>query len=82
MATQLGRYGITVNAVCPGPINTNMTADIPKDAKEKYAHRKVPLKRYGEPEEVAHMTLNLAMPASSFVNGAVVVVDGGMTIQH
>jgi 3-oxoacyl-[acyl-carrier protein] reductase len=42
----------------------------------------VPLKRYGEPEEVAHMTLNLAMPASSFVNGAVVVVDGGMTIQH
>jgi 3-oxoacyl-[acyl-carrier protein] reductase len=82
MATQLGRYGITVNAVCPGPINTNMTADIPTDAKAKYAHRKVPLKRYGEPEEVAHMTLNLAMPASSFVNGAVVVVDGGMTIQH
>lgn len=81
-ATELGRYGITVNAVCPGPINTNMTAGIASEAKEKYARRKVPLKRYGEPEEVAHMTLNLSLPASSFVNGSVVVVDGGMTIQH
>mgnify|MGYP003337638684 CR=1 FL=1 len=40
--------------------------------------RRVPLGRYGEPEEVAHMVLNLALPASSFVNGAVVTVDGGL----
>jgi 3-oxoacyl-[acyl-carrier protein] reductase len=82
LATELGRTGVTVNCVCPGPIRTGMTADIPEDAKTIYARRRVPLKRYGEPEEVAHMTLNLVLPASSYVNGAVVVVDGGMSITH
>lgn len=82
LAAELGRRHITVNAVCPGPIRTNMTADITEDAKEVYARRRVPLRRYGDPEEVAHMTVNLAMPCSSFVNGATVVVDGGMTIKH
>jgi 3-oxoacyl-[acyl-carrier protein] reductase len=42
----------------------------------------VPLKRYGEPEEVAHATLNFALPASSFMNGAVLLVDGGLSIQN
>jgi 3-oxoacyl-[acyl-carrier protein] reductase len=59
-----------------------MTAAIPDEVKEVYARRRVPLRRYGDPEEVAHMTLNLVLPAASFVNGAVVVVDGGMTIRH
>ncbi len=81
-AVELGRHGITVNCVCPGPINTGMTAGIEDDAKTKYAHRHVPLRRYGDPEEVAHMTLSLCLPASSFVNGAIVPVDGGMTIRH
>ena len=52
------------------------------EAKEKYAKRKVPLRRYGTPEEVAHMTLNLCLPASSFVNGAAIVVDGAMSVKH
>jgi 3-oxoacyl-[acyl-carrier protein] reductase len=82
MAVELGRLGVTVNCICPGPINTGMTAQIPPAAKETYARRRVPLRRYGEPEEVAHMTLALVLPAASFVNGAVVVVDGGMTIRH
>ncbi|HEX9258659.1 MAG TPA: SDR family NAD(P)-dependent oxidoreductase [Acidimicrobiales bacterium] len=81
-AVELGRSGITVNCVCPGPINTGMTAGIPPEAKDAYARRRVPLRRYGDPEEVAQMTLSLALPAASFVNGAVVVVDGGMTIRH
>jgi len=81
-AVELGRSGVTVNCVCPGPINTGMTAGIPPEAKDAYARRRVPLRRYGEPEEVAHMTLSLSLPAASFVNGAVVVVDGGMTIRH
>ena len=81
-AVELGRLGITVNCVCPGPINTGMTAGIPDEAKETYAKRRVPLRRYGAPEEVAHMTLNLCLPASSFVNGASIPVDGGMTIRH
>jgi len=81
-AVELGRHGITVNCVCPGPVRTGMTAVIPEEAKESYARRRVPLRRYGEPEEVAHMTLSLCLPAASFVNGASVVVDGGMTIRH
>jgi 3-oxoacyl-[acyl-carrier protein] reductase len=82
LAVELGRTGVTVNCVCPGPITTAMTAAIPADVKEVYARRRVPLRRYGDPEEVAHMTLSLVLPAASFVNGAVVVVDGGMTIRH
>jgi 3-oxoacyl-[acyl-carrier protein] reductase len=81
-AVELGRTGVTVNCICPGPIRTGMTADISEDDKEVYARRRVPLRRYGEPEEVAQMTLSLVLPAASFVNGAVVVVDGGMTIRH
>ena len=81
-AVELGRHNITVNAVCPGPIETGMTAGINDEAKEKYAKRKVPLRRYGMPEEVAHMTLSLCLPASSFVNGSSVVVDGGMSVKH
>jgi 3-oxoacyl-[acyl-carrier protein] reductase len=42
----------------------------------------VPLRRYGDPEEVAHMTLSLALPASSYVNGAVIPVDGGLLVQN
>jgi 3-oxoacyl-[acyl-carrier protein] reductase len=81
-AVELGRHGITVNCVCPGPILTGMTAAIPEEAKVVYAKRRVPLRRYGLPEEVAQMTLNLCLPASSFVNGAIIPVDGGMTIRH
>jgi len=81
-AVELGRHGITVNCICPGPINTGMTAGIDEEAKTIYAKRRVPLRRYGDPEEVAHMTLNLCLPASSFVNGTSIPVDGGMTIRH
>jgi 3-oxoacyl-[acyl-carrier protein] reductase len=82
LAVELGRTGITVNCVCPGPINTGMTAGIAEEDKQTYARRKVPLRRYGEPEEVAHVVLSLVLPAASYVHGAVVVVDGGMTIRH
>ena len=82
LAVELGRHGVTVNCICPGPIDTGMTAAIPDDAKATYARRRVPLRRYGLPEEVAHMTLNLCLPSSSFVNGATIAVDGGMTIRH
>jgi 3-oxoacyl-[acyl-carrier protein] reductase len=50
--------------------------------KAKFARRRVPLRRYGEPEEVAHATLGLVLPAMTYVNGAVLVVDGGMTAQN
>lgn len=81
-AVELGRSGVTVNAVCPGPILTGMTEGIPEESRAKYARRRVPVGRYGQPEEVAHLTLSLCLPASSFVNGATVVVDGGMSVNH
>ncbi len=81
-AVELGRLGVNVNCVCPGPISTGMTAPIPDESKEIYAKRRVPLRRYGDPEEVAQMTLNLCLPAASFTNGAIIPVDGGMTIRH
>ncbi len=81
-AVELGRTGVTVNAICPGPIRTGMTEPIPEADKQEYARRRVPLRRYGDPEEVAHATLGLVLPASSFINGATLVVDGGMSIRH
>ena len=82
LAVELGRHGVNVNCVCPGPIDTGMTAQIDDDAKATYARRRVPLRRYGDPEEVAHMTLNLCLPAASFTNGTAIPVDGGMSIRH
>ena len=82
MAVELGAKGVTVNCICPGPIVTGMTEAIPEAMREKFARRRVPLRRYGQPEEVAHATLSLALPASSYLNGVVLPVDGGMTIQN
>lgn len=82
LAVELGRQGVTVNCVSPGPIRTGMTAGIPEEAKEAFARRRVPVGRYGEPDEVAYAVLSLAVPAASYINGAVLVVDGGLTAQN
>ena len=82
LALELGPQGITVNCICPGPINTNMTSAIDDKDKNIYAKRRVGLKRYGEPEEVAHATLNLCLPSSSFINGVYLPVDGGLSIRR
>ena len=82
LAVELGREGITVNCICPGPIRTGMTAPIPEDQKEQYARRRTALRRYGDPEEVAQMTLSLCLPAASFVTGVALPVDGGLTVRR
>ncbi len=82
LAVELGRRGVTVNCVCPGPIHTGMTAIIPDEAKERFARRRVPLRRYGDPEEVAHAIASLVLPAASYLNGAALAVDGGLTVQN
>jgi 3-oxoacyl-[acyl-carrier protein] reductase len=82
LAVELGAKGVTVNCICPGPIRTGMTEAIPDEHKAKFARRRVPLARYGEPEEVAHVTLSVCLPASSYLNGVVIPVDGGMTIKN
>ena len=82
LAVELGPENITVNCICPGPINTGMTAAIRDDHKQIFAKRRVALKRYAEPEEVAHGTLSLVLPAASFITGVALPVDGGLTIRN
>jgi 3-oxoacyl-[acyl-carrier protein] reductase len=82
LAVELGRDGITVNCICPGPITTGMTARISDEHKAVYARRRTALGRYGDPEEVAHMTLSLCLPAASFLTGAVIPVDGGLMARN
>lgn len=82
LAVELGREGITVNCICPGPIRTGMTADIPDEHKEIFAKRRTALGRYGTPEEVAHGTLNFCLPASRYMTGAILPVDGGLLIKN
>ncbi len=82
VAMDLGRAGVTCNCICPGPIETGMTEPIPADVRAAFARRRVPLGRYGTPEEVAHAVLSLALPAASYINGASLCVDGGLTVQN
>lgn len=82
LAVELGPEGITVNCVCPGPILTGMTKAIPDADKQTYARRRTALRRYGAPEEVAHITVSLCMPAASFITGATIPVDGGLMARN
>lgn len=82
LAVELGPEGITVNCICPGPIRTGMTAAIPDEHKTIYAKRRTALKRYGDPEEVAQITVSLCLPAASFITGAVIPVDGGLMARN
>lgn len=81
-AVDLGAEAITVNCICPGAVNTGMTAGFADDKKEKFARQRVALRRYAEPSEIAHMTLSLVLPAASYVTGAVLAVDGGLSIRN
>ena len=82
MAVDLGKEGITVNCVCPGPIRTASTDGITEEDKATFANRRTVLRRYADPEEVAHATLGLVLPAAGFTTGATIVVDGGVTIRN
>jgi 3-oxoacyl-[acyl-carrier protein] reductase len=82
LAVDLGKEGITVNCICPGPIRTGMTDNVPEDDKAVFAKRRTALRRYGDPEEVAHITLSLVLPAASYITGAVIPVDGGLTARN
>ena len=82
LAVELGREGITVNCICPGPVRTAITERISEEHKTIYAKRRTALGRYGDPEEVAHMTLSLCLPAASFLTGAVIPVDGGLMARN
>jgi len=82
LAVDLGKEGITVNCICPGPIHTGMTDTVAEADKLVFAKRRTALRRYGDPEEVAHMTLSLVLPAASYITGAVILVDGGLMARN
>lgn len=82
-AYSLSGTGVRINAVCPGLIETGMTKPIFDNAKERGTHGKIgqlnPLKRAGQPHELAAMGLFLASDDASYVNGQAIPVDGGLT---
>jgi len=78
-ARELGKYGIRVNAVAPGMIATAMTEKMPRHVLDMMA-QKTPLGRVGTPQEVANGYLFLASDEASFITGAILSIDGGLTI--
>jgi NAD(P)-dependent dehydrogenase (short-subunit alcohol dehydrogenase family) len=78
LSAQLGKHGIRVNAILPGPVETpSFQAGMTQEAREVML-RRVPLKRVGAPEEIAGLARFLASDASSYVTGQLIVADGGM----
>lgn len=78
-ARELGRKGICVNAVAPGFISTEMIKSVPEKIIEALKE-KIPLGRLGEPRDIANVYLFLASDESYYINGAVISVDGGITV--
>ena len=85
-ATQLAGSNVRVNAICPGLIETGMTSELYEWARstgrEDRIGRLNPLRRGGQPEEIASVALFLASDAASYVNGQAIVVDGGLSASH
>ncbi|WP_027356541.1 3-oxoacyl-[acyl-carrier-protein] reductase [Desulfofundulus thermocisternus] len=79
VARELGSRNITVNAVAPGFILTDMTASLPENVKEKMLGQ-VALGRFGQPEEVAAVVVFLASEGAGYITGQTIVVDGGLTM--
>jgi 3-oxoacyl-[acyl-carrier protein] reductase len=78
LAREVGSRGITVNAVCPGFVETRMTEGTTGDWRQVFLEQ-TPAGRFGNPEEIAAAVEFLARPEASYVNGAVITVDGGLT---
>jgi 3-oxoacyl-[acyl-carrier protein] reductase len=79
LALEYGKYGIRVNAVAPGFIETPMTDQIPDQLRER-AINNIPLRKIGQPEDVANLHLFLASEEAGYITGQIIYVDGGVKI--
>ncbi|RLC90039.1 MAG: beta-ketoacyl-ACP reductase, partial [Chloroflexi bacterium] len=79
LAKELGPRSITVNAVAPGFIPTDLTADLPEELKQKLIEA-TPLRRMGKPEEIANVVAFFASDEASFITGEILTVDGGLVM--
>ena len=77
LAQESARSGITVNAICPGYIGTEMVQAVPKDVLEKNILPQIPVGRLGEPKEIARCVVFLASDESSFITGSTLTANGG-----
>lgn len=80
LAEELGADGVTVNAIAPGSIDTPLTRGLFSDMDDEEAHSKLPMRRFGTPDDVAGVAEFLCTPLSDYVTGQVICVDGGMSI--
>jgi len=77
LAKEVARIGITVNAICPGYVQTEALAGMPEDQRSAVL-AKIPMRRFGKPEEIAAAVRFLACPEASYITGSVLKIDGGI----
>ncbi len=80
LALENARGGITVNAICPGYINTEMVQAVPKEVLEKNILPLIPVNRLGEPEEIARAVVFLAADEAGFITGSTLSINGGQSM--
>jgi gluconate 5-dehydrogenase len=83
LACELGPSGVCVNAICPGYFKTELTLPLQNDAEfNRFVEQRTPLRRWGEPREVGEAAVFLCSDAASYINGHLLMIDGGMTTTH
>jgi len=79
LSREMARYGINVNCVCPGPTDTPLLAAVPEKHREAF-QRAIPMRRFGQPSEIADAVLFFASDRSNYITGQVLSVSGGLTL--